>query len=65
MVSGLEDPLGGVEDVPLLRSVSVVVASVPWSAPEEWRRRMEGEGRGSSMTLAPPCMIPVKERELV
>ena len=35
MVSGLDDSLGGVEDTPLLRSVTVVVASVPWRGPEE------------------------------
>lgn len=34
MVSGLDDSLGG-EDAALLRSVIVVVASVPWRAPEE------------------------------
>lgn len=59
MVSGLDDSLGGVEDAPLLRSVIVVVASVPWRAPEEWMGRMEGDERGKSMELAPPCTIPL------
>lgn len=62
MVSGLDDSLGGVEDAPLLRSVIVVVASVPWRAPEEWR--MEGDKRGKSIALAPPCTIPANERVL-
>lgn len=62
MVSGLDDSLGGVEDAPLLRSVIVVVASVPWRAPEECMGRMEGDERGKSMALAPPCTIPVDER---
>lgn len=62
MVSGLDDPLGGVEDAPLLRSVSVVVASVPCRGPEEWMGRMEEEERGNSMALAPPCTIPAKQR---
>lgn len=60
MVSGLDDSLGGVEDAPLLRSVIVVVASVPWRAPEE--RRMEGVERGKSMTPAPACTIPANDR---
>lgn len=58
MVSGLEDSLGGVEDAPLLRSVIVVVASVPCRAPEEWR--MEGDKR--SMALAPAGTIPGNQR---
>lgn len=62
MVSGLDDSLGGVEDAPLLRSVIVVVASVPWRAPEEWRGRMDGDKRGKPMALAPACKIPVNER---
>lgn len=63
MVSGLEDPLWGEEDGPLLRSVRVCVASVPWRGPGEWRGRMEGEGRGDSMApMAPPCMPPVRGR---
>lgn len=61
MVSGLDDSLGGVEDAPLLRSVIVIVASVPWRAPEEWSGRMEGDSRGKSMALAPACTIPMKE----
>lgn len=64
MVSGLDDSLGGVEDAPLLRSVIVVVASVPWRAPEEWRGRMEGDDRGKSMALAPACTIPGNDRVL-
>lgn len=59
MVSGLEHSLGGVEEAPLLRSVTVVVASVPWRAPEEWR--MEGEDSGKSITAAPACRIPVNK----
>lgn len=59
MVSGLDDSLGGVEDAPLLRSVIVVVASVPWRAPAECR--MDGDRRGKSMALAPACTIPGNE----
>lgn len=59
MVSGLDDSLGGVDDAPLLRSVIVVVASVPWRAPEECR--MDGDSRGKSMALAPACAIPENE----
>lgn len=58
MVSGLEDSLGGVEDAPLLRSVIVVVASVPCRAPEGWRM----EGDKSSMALAPAGPIPGDQR---
>lgn len=58
MVSGLDDSLGGEEEAPLLRSVMVVVASVPWRAPDE--RRMEGEERGNSMWLAPTFIIPTR-----
>lgn len=59
MVSGLDDSLGGVEDAPLLRSVIVVVASVPWRAPEEWRGRMEGDERGKSRAPAPAWTRPL------
>lgn len=62
MVSGLDDSLGGVEDAPLLRSVIVVVASVPCRAPEEWRGRMDADVRGKSMALAPACTIPVIDK---
>lgn len=59
MVSGLDESLVGEDDAPLLRSVTVVVASVPWSAPEEWR--MEGEDRAKSIAPAPACTIPGNE----
>lgn len=63
IVSGLDVSLGGVEDAPLLRSVIVVVASVPWRAPED--RRMEGDKRGSSIALAAAGAIPENERKAI
>lgn len=57
MVSGLDDWLDGVGDAPMLRSVTVVVASVPWRAPEEWR--MEGDDRVKSMAPAPVKETPL------
>lgn len=64
MVSGLDDSLGGEDDAPLLRSVIVVVASVPWRAPEERRGRMAGDERGKAMALAPACPMPVNDRDV-
>ena len=61
MVSGLDAALVGLEEAARRRSVSVVVAGVPWRSPAErsgWTREDEWQ-RDSSTALEPPWRSPV------
>ena len=60
-VSGLDVALVGLEEAALRRSVSVVVAGVPWRSPAErrgWTQEAEWQ-RDSSTALDPPCRSPM------
>ena len=60
-VSGLDVPLVGLGEAALRRSLSVVVAGVPWRSPAERSGWMQEDGwqRDSSTALEPACSSPV------